>query len=150
MLSWFPQFLNLLQQLWDTIANLFAIVRDAVLEALSLAFDLDPAYMEAQFNSLISEFKFFGSMVDFGKSVVDVFYGIGSKPPVLYIDLSAAEGSVFWGERVIFLDLTWYSRYKPYGDALISSFLWAFFGWRLLHHIPGLINGSSGIVPHFK
>ena len=90
---------------------------------------------------------FLGSMVDFGRGLVDVFYGIGSKPPVLYVDLDDAEGDIVWGDRVVFLDLTWYERYKSYGDAIISSFLWAWFGWRLLHNIPGLLNGTSGAVP---
>lgn len=138
--NWFDQIIELLR-------GLAGVISDALVEALSLVFALDSEYVQSEVNKMTSDFVFLGSMVDFGRGLVDIFYGIGSKPPVLYVDLHDAEGDIVWGDRVVFLDLTWYERYKPYGDAIISSFLWAWFGWRLLHNIPGLLNGTSGAVP---
>ena len=138
--NWFDQIIELLR-------GLAGVISDALVEALSLVFALDSEYVQSEVKKMTGDFVFLGSMVDFGRGLVDVFYGIGSKPPVLYVDLHDAEGDIVWGDRVVFLDLTWYERYKPYGDAIISSFLWAWFGWRLLHNIPGLLNGTSGAVP---
>lgn len=140
-------FSSWLDQIIELLRGLAGVISDALVEALSLVFALDAEYVQSEVDKMTSDFVFLGSMVDFGRGLVDVFYGIGSKPPVLYVDLDDAEGDIVWGDRVVFLDLTWYERYKPYGDAIISSFLWAWFGWRLLHNIPGLLNGTSGAVP---
>ncbi|MBQ7129895.1 MAG: hypothetical protein IJO21_02485 [Oscillospiraceae bacterium] len=148
--AWFQTVIQVGQSILDTVITIPQAIADAIVEALAWAFSLDEAYVQSEFESLVLEFKFLDSMVDFGRGVADIFYGIGSEPPVIYIDLSAAEGSYILGQEVVFLDLSWYSRFKPYGDAIISSFLWAWFGWRLLHNIPGLINGSSGVVPHIN
>ena len=148
--NWFERGISIGESILEKVLALPQTIADAVAQAIAVAFVLDEAYMRAEFDALLSDFKFLGSMVDFGRGVVDVFYGIGSKPPILYVDLDAAESEFDYGDRVVFLDLTWYERYKPYGDAIISSFLWAWFGWRLLHSLPGLINGSSGAVPHIN
>ena len=140
-------FSSWLDQIIELLRGLAGVISDALVEALSLVFALDAEYVQSEVDKMTSDFVFLGSMVDFGRGLVDVFYGIGSKPPVLYVDLDDAEGDIVWGDRVVFLDLTWYERYKSYGDAIISSFLWAWFGWRLLHNIPGLLNGTSGAVP---
>ena len=140
-------FSSWLDQIIELLRGLAGVISDALVEALSLVFALDAEYVQSEVDKMTSDFVFLGSMVDFGRGLVDIFYGIGSKPPVLYVDLDDAEGDIVWGDRVVFLDLTWYERYKSYGDAIISSFLWAWFGWRLLHNIPGLLNGTSGAVP---
>ena len=121
-----------------------------VTEILKWLFEYNKADFVEQFNGLRDRVPIVDTMVDFATNTASIFYGIGTKPPIIYIDLAAAEGDVDWGERVVFLDLTWYERYKPYGDAVISSFLWAWFGWRLLHTIPGMLNGSAGVVPRVR
>ena len=121
-----------------------------VTEILKWLFEYNKADFVEQFNGLRDRVPIVDSMVDFASNTASIFYGIGTKPPIIYIDLSASEDGVDWGDRVVFLDLTWYERYKPYGDAVISSFMWAWFGWRLLHVIPGMLNGSAGLVPHIR
>ena len=73
------------------------------------------------------------------------FTGLGSKPPIIWIDLSAATGSCLWGGRQIFMDLTWYADYKPKMDAILGAIIWLWLAWRVFLSVPGIINGASGV-----
>lgn len=67
-------------------------------------------------------------------------------PPVIEINLGAANSKYDYGSTAIALDLTWFAKYKPMTDAVISAILWAFFIWRVFVMLPGIINGSTGVV----
>lgn len=134
----------------DLIKNLSLSIFQPILDALKDAFLVRDDYFESKIDTLRQRYSFVNSIYSFCIGVGDLGMSIGSKPPIIYVDLGAAEGAHVWGERVVFLDLTWYSRYKPAGDAIISAFLWAMFGWRMLHYLPGLVNGASGVVGDFK
>ena len=138
------------QNILDFLKDISLSIFQPVLDALKDAFLVRDGYFESKISNLRQKYSFVDSILGFCLGIRDVCLGIGSEPPILYIDLAAAEGSVNWGQRVVFVDLTWYSRYKPYGDAIISAFLWAMFSWRVLHMIPGLINGTTGIVGSFR
>lgn len=44
------------------------------------------------------------------------------------------------------LDLSWYAPFKPYGDLVITGFVYIFFLWRLFVKVPSIVNGiSSGV-----
>ncbi len=43
------------------------------------------------------------------------------------------------------MDLSWYSRYKPMGDTIITAFVYGFFIWRFYCRLPELIRGA-GII----
>ena len=44
------------------------------------------------------------------------------------------------------LDFSWYLKFKPYGDLIITGFVYAFFLWRLFISLPNIINGAGGFV----
>ena len=117
--------------LWQQIQNLFVPSEDFLTEKV---------------DSLCDRFSFADSIVRTGQVLFDGLSGISTEPPVIYVDLGAFEGSYDLGGKVVFVDLHWYSRYKPTVDKIISSFLWACFVWRLLIKLPGIINGASGAV----
>ena len=117
--------------LWQQIQNLFVPSEDFLTEKV---------------DSLCDRFSFADSIVRTGQVLFDGLSGISTEPPVIYVDLGAFEGSYDLGGKVAFVDLHWYSRYKPTVDTIISSFLWACFVWRLLIKLPGIINGASGAV----
>lgn len=117
--------------LWQQIQDLFVPSEDFLTEKV---------------DSLCDRFSFADSIVRTGQVLFDGLSGISTEPPVIYVDLGAFEGSYDLGGKVAFVDLHWYSRYKPTVDAIISSFLWACFVWRLLIKLPGIINGASGAV----
>lgn len=55
------------------------------------------------------------------------------------------ESKYFEGE-LTYIDMSWYKPFKPYGDLVITGFVYLFFLWRLFVHLPGIIHGSSGSV----
>lgn len=66
------------------------------------------------------------------------------KPPKIEIHLDAAESQYDYGEVAYALDMTWYEKYKPTVDVLLSSMIWVFFVWRVFVHLPNIITGVSG------
>ena len=62
-------------------------------------------------------------------------------PPKVPLRLSAATGSIDWGEDTYILDLSWYEPYKPTVDTLVSGILWLLFGWNLYKRVPSILNG---------
>lgn len=65
--------------------------------------------------------------------------------PSLKINLGAANShyGIEYGGEVEFLDLSWYTPYKPTVDSLISGFLWFVFAWGLFKQAPSIISGAS-------
>lgn len=49
-------------------------------------------------------------------------------------------------EDAYIIDLSWYAPFKPVGDIIVVAFCWILFIWRVLHDLPGIINGASGIT----
>lgn len=122
----------------------------ALINALKTVFtDLfvpSESFLQTSVDSLFGKYPFLQYFTTLGDSLLSFFKGLGSKPPIIYIDLGAAEGSYAIGGKVAFIDLTWYSRYKPTMDAVLGGFLWLWFSWRLYLAAPGIISGVSGAV----
>lgn len=94
-------------------------------------------------------FSFVSGIKESGELLFSVLTEVDPEPPVLYVDLSAAESEYNWGEKVPILDLSWYERYKPTVDVIVSAILWAFFIWRVYIRLPSLISGGSATVDHW-
>ena len=131
--TWFQDVISLLQSIPETI-----------LSGIQAIFVPSADFVTARVEALRARFDFINVFMDF----IDSFKGqfSGGTPPVIYVHLENAEGSYNYGGTVKFLDMSWYSRYKSTGDAIISGFLWALFGWRMYLKLPGIINGVSGGV----
>ena len=115
-----------------------------ILEGITAIFVPKEDFLTAKWEAIRAEFAFADSIMSSGDMVLDVLNGIDPEPPVIYIDLGASEGSYDIGGEVPFLDLRWYERYKPTGDAIISAFLWLVFAWRMFIKLPGIIGGLPG------
>lgn len=93
-------------------------------------------------NIINAKFAFIDSIKYAVNSIVDILDGLGN-PPTLTIPVGATKYTEKGEIEIINLD--WYAPYKPYGDLIITGFVYAFFVWRLfVVTIPALINGSSG------
>lgn len=103
-------------------------------------------YVTDKVNDLTSEFGFAGSIVETAQEITDALgtTTYANDPPIIYMDLGSAEGNYNYGGKVVALDLSWFARYKPTTDALISGLLWVTFVWRVYCLLPGIINGASG------
>lgn len=121
----------------DSIAEAFGNVIKSI-------FVPDADFITEKWNDIRSRFEFADSITATGEVLVDILDGLDPEPPVIYIDLGAAEGSYNIGGEVPFVDLRWYARYKPTMDLIISAFLWLAFVWRLILKLPGIISGMPG------
>ena len=64
------------------------------------------------------------------------------KIPVRFSNSTSEYFSVI--EDAYIIDMSWYAPYKPVGDVIVVAFCWIFFVWRVLHGLPGIINGATG------
>ena len=113
--------------------------------ALTAVFVPAVGYWDAKVAALQAKFPLFNSILTTGKGFSGFFSGLGTRPPVIYIDLGSS-ASWAMGGRTIFLDLTWYSQYKPTMDLVIAGFLWLLFAWRFFLRLPGLLRGEVGTI----
>lgn len=44
-------------------------------------------------------------------------------------------------KNVKIIDMSWYQKYKPYGDAVIGGMLYIFLAWRIFKNAPNIISG---------
>lgn len=64
--------------------------------------------------------------------------------PKIPVRFSNSTSEYFSGiEDAYIIDMSWYTPYKPVGDIIVVAFCWIFFVWRVLHGLPGIINGAS-------
>lgn len=129
-----------LTNIWDLITS----IPQAIAEAISAIFVPEADFITEKWNAIRSRFAFADSIASSGQMILGVLQGIDPEPPVIYVELGDAEGSYYLGGQVAFLDLRWYARYKPTGDAIISAFLWLVFVWRMFIKLPGIIAGLPG------
>lgn len=119
-------------------------IAEAVGNVIKSIFVPHADFITEKWNDIRSRFEFADSITATGEVLVNILDGLDPEPPVIYIDLGAAEGSYDIGGEVPFVDLRWYARYKPTMDLIISAFLWLAFVWRLLLKLPGIISGMPG------
>lgn len=143
--KWFTDISNWLSKLWEILCD----IPQAILEGLELIFMklFAPSsdYFETKVNSLKAKYTFLEPMLATGTDLKLFFQNIGSKPPIIYIDLGAATSYYPMGGKTVFLDLTWYSQYKPTMDAILGGFIWLWLAWRVWLSIPGILQGTSGM-----
>lgn len=142
---------SLVQTVVGTLADILAAVlsiAQSVAVAIAAVFIPSPGYFDAKVEALKGAFPFFNSAMDTASQLKNFLINLGSTPPIIYIDLAAGSGWYPMGGRTVFVDLTWYSAYKPTMDAVISAFLWLWFAWRLVLSLPGIIQGTSGFWGH--
>ena len=93
------------------------------------------------------KFAFVAELIKAGKYVADLVITAEPQAPVIYADFDAADNNLLnMHGKVAVLDLSWYSRYKPYVDPILSASLWIFFFWRMFLLLPGIISAVGGSV----
>ena len=139
---------------WITDVKAWALslprtITDAIAAALAAAFIPAVGYWDAKLAACMAAFPFFDSIITTGRSLGSFFSGLGSKPPIIYIDLQNSNSFVLGG-RQIFMDLSWYSQYKPTVDTVLSAFLWLIVLWRLFLALPGILRGAVGLAGNME
>ncbi len=132
------------QSIFDTVVSIPKAIGQVITDALTWAFAISDTFIATKVEALTLKYPYFDTFLALGTDLKSFFVNLGVKPPVIYIDLSAATGSYYWGSRQVFLDLTWYSAYKPTMDTIIGGFIWFWLAWRVFLSLPGIISGASG------
>lgn len=131
----------------DILVEIYSWIKsipDILADVLSAVFVPSAGYLDAKMDALLADYKFLNNFkADINFIAARLKY-LGASPPVIYIDLGASEGSYTLGGQIAFLDLSWYAKYKPSVDIILSAFLWLIFLWRLLLKLPGIISGLPG------
>lgn len=143
--DWFHNLSQGLSNIWEELKTIPQKIADAIGQVLQNLFVPSEGFLQAKVDALAEKFPFAKSIAETGISLKNFFFSLGSRPPIIYIDLGAATSWYPMGGKVAFLDLTWYAQYKPTMDVIISSFLWLCFAWRMLLSLPGILNGTSGL-----
>ena len=77
----------------------------------------------------------------------DISYDTDSGAPRIPVHFSNSDSEYFNGiEDAYIIDLAWYAPFKSVGDVIVIAFCWILFIWKLLHDLPGIINGVSGVI----
>lgn len=103
---------------------------------------------EASFSEVMNAFNsdtVFGSISDlkdnFLPKILDSLSG--QKSSFTFTIGSAKNSYVSIPESTFTLDLSWYLKYKEYGDMIIGGFMWLSYAWLLIRRGPSIIHGES-------
>ena len=134
---------NKLTNIGNNIIDAINNVVDSITDKIKYLFIPSGDFFSDKFNQFKSHFAFIDTFTNF----VDRFKSISNNTsaPVVSVDFSKAESKYNYGGVAFAMDMTWYSRYKPIGDLIITAFVYVFFIWRFYCRIPELIRGA-GII----
>lgn len=146
IIEWLTSIGASLSDILEWIKTLPASIAQAISTVITDVFVPSADFISEKVDAITSRFAWIAPLVDIAQGLsVDLS---SSTPPVVYVHLEDSESEYIKGGTVKFIDMSWYARYKPYGDVILSGFLWALFAWRMYLKIPGIINGVGGSVGH--
>lgn len=114
------------------------------MEGITAIFVPSEDFVTNRWNSIKQRFSFAESISETADVLITFFRDTAfNEPPKVYINLGFAESKYDYGAKTYCLDMSWYERYKPTVDALLSAWIWICFIWRVYVRLPGIINGVS-------
>ena len=128
---------NILTNILNSISNL---VTDLINGLINL-FVPEEDFFSEKFTEFKSHFAFIDTFTGF----VNQFQNMTRKneAPSISIDFSKAESQYNYGGKASAINLSWYSRYKPIGDIVLTAFVYVFFIWRFYCRLPEIIRGAG-------
>ena len=128
------------------IGSLAENIKNGIRDVLIEIFVPDEDFISGKIEELKSEFGFVALIIDSAQQITSIFTTstFDGDIPVITMNLGKAESKYNYGGVVTALDFSWFAKYKPTTDAILSGILWLLFIWRLFVKLPGIINGSSG------
>lgn len=118
-------------------------ISDAMSGTLADVFVPSAPVVDAMVDNYHHKFGFVDDIRTNMDNVKKTFMGI-TPTPYLKIPIMKTKSDYDYGFGDYFiLDLSWYEVYKPYGDKIISAFMWLFFIWRMFIRLPAIINGAA-------
>lgn len=139
---------NLKSSFTESINNLNNVIsqgledlKESIKDTLTELFVPDEDYLTEKLNHIREKFGFADSVMAMGEVFKEMFSVNPTEPPKIVINLGNAESKYNYGGSTLALDMSWYARYKPSVDAILSSIMWVVFGWRLFVGLPNIISG---------
>lgn len=123
------------------IAQNVAAIPQAIADAIAAIFVPDSSLITEITDAFGSKFGFVGIVKQLGDDLLGMT--ADTEPPAVWLHLEDAEGNVKYGDAVLALDLTWYSRYKAEVDRILGGFLWLAFLWLLFKRVPDILAGAG-------
>ena len=125
--------------------NFFGIkIIEGIGDALEAIFVPDEDAINNLINTVRGKFAFIDTIHNTIETLKSMFVDTTEFPKMT---ITLPENKWKSGE-VTLIDLSWYAPYKPYGDTIISAFIYIFFVWRTFIHLPSIINGVGGNVEY--
>ena len=125
-------------------------ITGALTNTLTWAFAISDTFIATKVDALTLKYPYLDTFLALGVDLKTFLLGLGTTPPVIYINLGATNGSYNIGGQEVFMDLSWYAAYKPTMDAVLGGFIWLWLAWRIYLSIPGIISGASGVWGAFS
>lgn len=164
LFSWLNPFSEnfILKKLWEFLTNIVGFIGDILSyinpfsenffayklmellsDALHYLFVPSEERISAIQNTVSSKFDFIDSIKIGINSFKNIINNIGNAPK-LTLDLGATKYTQAGNFTV--LDFSFYAPYKPYGDLVLTGFIYIIYLWRLFISAPSIINGVGGSV----
>lgn len=147
---------DLISPLWDTlfqwlgkilnaITSLPQTIADLILSGLEKLFVPDLADVQPELEVINSKFGWMGNLYAAFKTNLTTL-NPDAEPPVIYIDFTKSESSKYVpvGKQLA-IDFSWYAKYKPAGDKIISAFMWIGYLWFTFKRLPDIISGGGAV-----
>lgn len=93
--------------------------------------------------TVTNKFSFIDSIKFAINSIKDLLNNTGTAPS-LSLELSATKYTD--KQTVKIIDFSWYKPFKPYGDLVLTGFIYVMFIWRMYITLPNIISGAGGYV----
>lgn len=116
---------------------------EILVNALSDLFNFLFVPEESSFTALTNVFNEKLGFVDTIKNAVDSIKNIIFNPNIdtaVSIDYEV-DTSIYTGQLSI--NFSWFAKFKPYTDLVLTGFVYLVFAWRLFARLPSIINGIS-------
>lgn len=120
--------------------NFFGLkLMDLLGDLLKFLFIPSEERLTAITNTVSSKFDFIETIKEAINSVQNILNNLGNAPK-----LTVNVDSKYYEGELTYIDMSWYEPFRPYGDIVITGFVYLFFLWRLFVHAPDIINGTGG------
>ena len=132
--------------LWGWLQDIITEIKAlpaAIAEKVGALFTPDQALVTEITDTFKGKFGFLSTLKQFANDLFGMT--ADSEPPVIWIHLENAESKFGYnyGGKEVALDLSWYQKYKPTVDGIVSGFLWIGYLWMLFTKAPDILNGMG-------
>lgn len=121
-------------------------IGEYILNGIRSLFVPDTEFITDKVDAIKEKFGFIENIKSAWNSISNIITSENEEIPKIEIDLSKAEGKYNYGGKVLALDLTWYSRFKPTVDLIIIAFSYISFTFLVFKRLPDIISGAGAVT----